>query len=115
MSIPSTPIFVKTHDFILWLLERTQRFPRRLRHSYTIRLENTAFDFEKAILMANQHRNERRLHWLNEADGHLACLRSLLKYAYDLELLAGTQIEFAARQIDEVGRLLGAWLKGTGR
>ena len=43
------------------------------------------------------------------------CLRALLRLAYDLQLLAGTQVEHAAQLVDELGRLLGAWRKGTDR
>jgi len=32
--MPDTPLFVKTHDFLLWLIRHTQRFPKNLRHSY---------------------------------------------------------------------------------
>ena len=38
MSVPKTPLFVKTHDFTVWLLRHTQRFLKNLRYSYTIRL-----------------------------------------------------------------------------
>jgi len=62
MNQQSTPLFVKTHDFNLWLIQRTQRFPKNLRHSYSIRLENLAFDFEEAILMANQARGAKPLY-----------------------------------------------------
>jgi hypothetical protein len=110
-----TPLFVKTHDFILWLMERTQRFPKQWRHSYTNKLECVAFEFQEAILMANQARGPRRLTWLERADGKLVCLRALLRFAYDLRVLAGSQLEFATKNMDELGRLLGAWIKGTNR
>ena len=47
MRIPDTPLFVKTHDFLLWLLQRTQRFPKHLRHSYTLKVETMTFDFQE--------------------------------------------------------------------
>ncbi|MCH7725070.1 MAG: four helix bundle protein [Planctomycetes bacterium] len=75
MRIPDTPLFVKTHDFLLWLLLRTQRFPKHLRHSYTLKLETMALDFQEAILMANTVRGSERLTWLDRADGKLICLR----------------------------------------
>ena len=53
MEIPTTPLFVKTHDFLLWLIRHTQRFPKNLRHSYTLKVENAGFEFQEAILMAN--------------------------------------------------------------
>jgi len=57
---PNTPLFVKTHDFTLWLLRHTRRFPKQMRHSYTNRLETAAFEFEEALLMANSARGPER-------------------------------------------------------
>ncbi len=53
MGHPDTPLFVKTHDFTLWLFQHTGRFPKHLRHTYTNRLESLALDFEEALLMAD--------------------------------------------------------------
>ena len=115
MAIQDTPLFVKTHDFLLWLMRHTQRFPKSLRHSYTQKTENMAFEFQEAILMANTVRGEARGKWLELADGKLVCLRALLRLAYDLQLLAGNQVKYAGERVDELGRLLGAWRKGTDR
>ena len=109
------PLFVKTHDWVLWLLQRTQRFPRHLRHSYTDRLENLAFDFEELLLRANAVRGRQRRALLDAADCVLCRLRALLRYAGDLQLLGSAQLHFASDQLDQLGRLLGAWLKGTDR
>jgi hypothetical protein len=94
------------------LIRHTQRFPKNLRHSYTHRLEIAAFAFQEATLMANAARGQARSEWLETADGRLICLRALLRFAYDLQLLAGTQVQYAAEKVDELGRLLGAWRKG---
>ncbi len=114
-AIPDTPLFVKTHDFAVWLIRHTQRFPKNLRHSYTHRLEETLLSFQEALLMGNAERGEARLRYLVRADGKLVCLRALLRLAVALQLLGGLQIKYAAERIDELGRLLGAWRKGTGR
>ena len=115
MKAPQTPLFVKTHDFIVWLLKHTNRFPKNLRHSYTNRLEGTALDFQEAILMANVVRGKQRREFLEIADGKLLFLRSLLRYTIDLQLLGSRQIKYASECVDELGRLLGAWRKGTDR
>jgi len=115
MTIPDTPLFVKTQDFILWLIRHTQRFPKNLRQSYTTRLESTMFDFQECILMANTVRGKRRAELLDAADGKLLFFRGLLRLAGALELLGGNQIRYAAQSVDELGRLLGAWMKGMDR
>ncbi len=98
----ATPLFVKTHDFNVWLINHTQRFPKSLRQSYTLRFESAAFDFEQAILMANSLRDHERYLWLLQADGRLVVLRSLIRYALDWHLLGGKQIQYAAEAIDEL-------------
>ena len=115
MKIPDTPLFVKTHDFIVWLVNHTQRFPKNLRQSYSVRLESRAFEFEELILMANSLRGKDRRDVLEEADGKLHCMQALLRYTADWQLLGGNQIQFASESCAELGRLLGAWLKGTDR
>jgi hypothetical protein len=102
-------------DFLLWIIRHTQRFPKNLRHSYTQRLEGVALEFQETILMANAVRGSERSQYLARADGRLLCLRSLLRLAYGLELLGGNQIKYAAERVEELGRLLGAWRKGTDR
>ncbi len=115
MAVPDTPLFVKTHDFLIWLIRHTQRFPKNLRHSFTLKLENLALEFHEAILMANSVRGAARGRWLERADGKLVCVRAWLRIALDLDLLAGSQVRYAAERVDELGRLLGAWRKGTDR
>ena len=115
MATPDTPLFVKTHDLVVWIFNHTQRFPKSLRHSYSVRLEQAALDFEEAILAANVARGQDRRRWLTRADGRLLVLRSLIRYTLDWKLLGDHQHRYAAEAIDELGRLLGAWLKGTDR
>jgi hypothetical protein len=114
-AIPDTPLFVKTNDFMLWLLRHSQRFPKNLRHSYTQRLEDQALEFQECILMANSVRGTERSAWLVRADGRLLCLRALLRLAFGMQLLGGNQLRYAAERVEELGRLLGAWRKGTNR
>lgn len=104
MAIPETPLFVKTQDFIVWLIRHSQRFPKNLRQSYTSRLEAALFDFQESILMANSVRGAKRADWLDHADGKLLVFRGLLRLAGELELLGSRQLKCAAQCVDELGR-----------
>ena len=81
MPIPDTPLFVKTHDFLQWLIRHTQRFPKNLRHTYTQKLENTALALQESIQLANTVRGQERSQWLTRADGRLVCLRAFASSA----------------------------------
>jgi len=108
-----TPIFVKTYDFSLWTFGHTNHFPKARRHSLTNRLESTLLDFQRTLAIANRHRAGSRLRALNHADGLLDTIRFLVRFATDLGCLSGRQYAFAAGQLAEIGRLLGAWRKVT--
>ena len=65
--------------------------------------------------MANVLRGEQRRAWFELADGRLLCLGALLRSAFDLKLLGRRQIKDSSESLEEPGRLLGTWLKGTDR
>jgi len=115
MQIAETPLLVKTHDFNVWLLNHTRRFPKHFRHTLTERLEILALDFEQSLVLANAVRGTARREHLEQADRILQVLKTMVRYTLDFELLSRNQIHFAAESLSELGRLLGAWLRGTDR
>ena len=76
MRTPDTPVFVKTHDFNVWLLNHTRRFPKHFRQTLTQSLEMLALEFEELLIMANAVRGSERVTFLEQADGKLMCLRA---------------------------------------
>ena len=106
-----SPLFVRTHDLILWLIPQAQKFPRAHRFGLGQRVQDTALDFQDGIIAAGKTRGlERRAHLLL-ADVRLAQLKHWARVCLDLRLLSLRQYEHLARLCDECGRLLGAWLK----
>ena len=112
MKIPNTPLFVKTHDFNVWLLNHTRRFPKHFRYSLTQRIENLALGFEQTLLQANGATRDIRKTLLQRADTELVCLRACLRYTLNFELLGRRQFEFASESLNELGRLLGGLAQG---
>lgn len=110
-----TPIFVKTYDWSLWLFQKTSGFPKRFRHTLTHRLEADTLEIESVLTRANRHRGSDRARLLDEADALLDCLRINVRRCYDLKCLAANGYEFAAKALNEIGRLLGAWQNATVR
>jgi len=101
----------KTHDFLVWLLERTARWPKRLRYGLTGPLEQTVVLLVADLAEAEARRDAARLEALGRADGRLAAARALLRVGRDLGVLSSGSYEHAAVRTDEVGRLLGGWMR----
>jgi len=102
-------IFTKTYDFILWMLNHTNKFPKSSRFSIAVRIENRLLDFLEIIIEANQLSN--KVDKLTQADRILEFVRIFVRISKDMNFMNLSSYEFASRKLNELGRLLGGWLK----
>jgi hypothetical protein len=108
-----SPIFAKCYDFILWLLNHTEKFPKSERFRLARRLEDSIFAFYETLLRATRTRNPQPL--LLEADIELDRLRLYVRLSHGRNLLRDNQYRYAAEQLMELGKLLGGWIKSLAR
>lgn len=106
-----SPIFTKTYDLILWLLDHTEKFPKSERFRLAQRIEDTAFTFYAMLIRATRSQRQRAV--LLDADMELDKLRLYVRMAHARGRLTARQYRFAADALIEIGRLLGGWLKTT--
>ena len=107
------PIFVKTYDFLAWLVPLTNNFPRAQRHAVTQRLLDAGLSFLERLVDANAVRGRDRAKLLDAADAELDKVRLYLRLAHHWRWITPGQYEHAGRLIAELGRLLGGWQKVT--
>ena len=106
-------IFTRTYDLLVWLMERSERFPKSQRFVTTKRLQDAVLDFQEALFLANAYEGRTRLNHLQAADAHLNKLRLYLRLAHQWGWLKVGQYEHVSRMVADVGRLLGGWLRQT--
>ncbi len=106
-----SPIFSKTYDMIRWLIPRTVKFPRQQRFVLAGNVQQTALRFQEQLVAAAYA--DEPLPDLRQADVALATLRIYLRLCRDLELLQFNQYEHVTRMVNEIGRLLGGWIKSV--
>jgi len=106
-------ILTRTFDLLTWLLPRCEKFPKAQRYLVVQRLGDAALDFQEALFHANAQRGEARLARLREADAYLTTLRLYLRLAYQWAWLTSGQYEHVSKMIEEIGRLLGGWMRQT--
>lgn len=104
-------IFTRTFDLLTWLLPHCEKFPKGQRYLVTQRLGDAALNFQEALFQANAHRGEPRLAHLRTADGYLTTLRLYLRLAHQWGWLNSGQFEHVSKMIEEIGRLLGGWIR----
>ena len=103
------PIFEKTYELILWLYPTVNKFPKSQRFILGQHIENTVLEILKGIIEANQGRN--KLPCLKQISVELDKLRILIRLSKDLKFISIRQYGFAAKKINEIGKMLGGWIK----
>jgi len=106
-----SPIFTRTYDLLRWLIPMTVKFPRQQRFVLAEAVQRTALRLQERLIEAARVADPLPL--LHRADTDLTKLRVYLRLCRDLELMNIGQYEHAARMVNEVGRLLGGWMKSA--
>jgi four helix bundle protein len=109
----ATPLFTKTFDFITWLVERSNHFPRSQRFVVTKRMLDAALNFQERIVEANSTRGRARIERLRLADAELDKVRLYIRMAFRWRWFSEGQYRHAAALVAEMGKLLGGWRKKT--
>jgi hypothetical protein len=105
-------VITRTYDLVLWSCHHTGRFPRNHRFVLGERIERNLYDLLETLVRARYTRQRQGL--LERANLTLEVLRFQMRLAKDLQCLKVQSYGFAARAIDEIGRLVGGWLKSGG-
>ncbi len=105
-------VIKRGYDFSKWLLQHTGKFPKSYRFSVAAKMENAILEFIEQTTVANMRKDKLPL--LKRADEALARLRLLFRLSYEMRFVNLKSYEFGSKQMNELGRLLGGWMKKPG-
>ncbi len=103
------PALERAYQFLLWLIPTVEKFPRTQKFLLGDRIQGTALDVLEGLIEATYTREAAPI--LRRVNLLLEKLRFLFRLAKDLGHLDPRRYEHAARNLDEVGRLVGGWIK----
>lgn len=105
------PIFQKAYDLTLVIYRATAKFNREYKYTLGAKLKETIIEFLDWVIRANSEKNKTPA--LKEADMRLERLRIYVRLGYDLEVVGIRKYEILCRQMDELGKMLGGWMKNS--
>jgi hypothetical protein len=97
------------YRFTLWLVPTVEKFPRSRKFLLGDRIQTTALDVIERLIEATY--TKARGTSLQSANLGIEKLRLLFRLATEMRYLDPQRYEHAARNLDEVGRLIGGWIK----
>jgi len=102
-------IYQKHYDLMVYSFPIIGRFPKDQRFVLGQQIENQMLEIGKMIVHANKLKQKRGK--LYDIDIELEKLRFLIRIAKDLKILTISKYGHHCERLDEIGRLLGGWLK----
>lgn len=101
----------KVEDMILYGNKALLNFPRSERYAMAADIKQSMYTLYRLIITANKKYYKKTT--LQDADVELAALRGFIRLAANKELkyLPMNKYENWAKMLDEIGRMLGGWIK----
>lgn len=106
-------ILQKTYDMIKYGNQSLLQFPRAERYALAAEIKQSMYRILRLIIQANKRRDKRALQI--EIDTELDVLRTFIRLAADKQTahLPLRKYEIWSKQLNEIGRMLGGWMKST--
>jgi hypothetical protein len=104
-------IIEKASDCFKYLHNALNYFPKSEKFVLAADIRVTFFEMLSLFLTANKSLNKKKI--LYDADIKLDLLRFKIRAAKELQLLKLKQYEVLSKQLSEIGKMLGGWIKSA--
>ncbi len=105
------PIFKKAYDLYMFIYGLRNNIPKQDRYALWLRVEKASLDVLEGILHASALHKEEKKSVLDRTSIDLNMLRMFVRLSKDTKLIEAGKYAKIQQQIDEIGRMLGGWIK----
>ena len=101
----------RTYELLKWFLRRLEKFPRSHRYGLGQQIEQRLYAVFDGLMRAKYAAGTDKREALTCVNLELESLRMLCRLAHELGMLPHKSQEYAAREMIEIGRMVGGWLR----
>ncbi len=109
----SLPIINITYEAYKSIIDLNNKLEKRRRYSLGLSLENSILDCMEILVMAKNAPRTLKAGYLIKASSKLEVSTLKLRLLLELTLVNETKIFQLQTKFDEIGRMLGGWLKAV--
>lgn len=109
----SVPIINRTYEVYKTVVEINNKLNKRWRFSFGVGTEESIIELIKNLVMAKNAPKHLKGSYLIKASASLEVLKMKLRLYIEFSLVNETVVFQLQSKIDEIGRMLGGWLKST--
>lgn len=107
------PLFTKTYELYKLFYGFLGSFPKKDRYSLGQKTEAVLLDLLEAIILASGLPKEEKPPVLHKASLKLDVLKILFRLAKDIQALDTKKYILLEERVQEIGKMLGGWIKAT--
>jgi hypothetical protein len=111
MDAPKETIIAKAYDLLKTAIPMLNGLPRNYKFTLGDRLQNHLTDLLEGLIEAVYLPPEEKKLLLKRLNIQLEKIRYLFRLGYELGLYHSPQFQNYAQRIDEIGRMIGGWMK----
>ena len=112
MNTPTRPpVYALLVDLTGWTLDRTATLPKSHRFTFGERVDRLTLDCLELVIEAIYASPDKKAAPLRRANLNLEKLRVFWRLIHERRWISAQQLLFVAQKLDEIGRMIGGWLK----
>ena len=116
MKTPNRPpVYALLVDLTGWTLDRTASLPKSQRFTFGERVDRLTLDCLELVIEAIYQPPSAKAAPLQQVNLHLEKLRVFWRLICDRGWISAQQLLFVSQRLDEIGRMVGGWLKDAER
>lgn len=101
----------RMYELVRWYLGHLTRFPRSQRYGLGARLEQNLYAVLEGLIEARYSTPQNRGTLLDGVNRRIQVVRMFTRLADEMQLLPHKSHAFAARELNEIGNMVGGWLQ----
>lgn len=92
--------------------EFQNNFPKKSRYTLGAKIDSLFIDILELLLIASYLGKEQKLPLLQKAGGKLDVLKFFLQISWELKILDNKKYILLSGQLNEIGKMIGGWIRG---
>ncbi len=105
------PVIVKTYNLTLWYIQKLDSLPRNHRYTLGEKIQNSLLNLLLTLSDAIYSKDKKQL--LQKANKEIEKLRLMTRLLKDLTILSTDNFRFVTNALNEIGKMIGGWMKGA--
>lgn len=107
------PIFTKTYELYKTFYGYLSSFPKKDKYAFGLKCESLLLEVIEGIILAGNQSKHDKLPTLNKVSSKLDVLKVMFRLGKDLKIIDNKKYLILEGIIQEIGRMLGGWIKAT--